>query len=113
MLAQALAAIPDPAADDWTVAVFGDGGQPQARRDLYDRLEWVFLVWAWYAGYRTWIGGVRALARALRGLEEARLLVRQTTRRPGTHPRRTWTLTEDGRDVAAALSGHAGKAEGA
>jgi len=113
MLAQALAAIPDCAADDWTVAVFSGSGQPQPPRDLHDRLERVFLTWAWHGGYRTWFGGVRAVARALRGLEEAGLLVRQTARRPGTRPRRTWTLTEDGQAVAKALSRHGGKTEGA
>jgi hypothetical protein len=104
-LRQALSAIPNTG-DDWTVAVLtgSDHSGPDAR-DLYDRLESVFMVWAWHAGYRSWFAGVRALARAIRGLERADLIQRHTTRQPGGPPRRVWTLTDDGRGVAAALTG--------
>jgi len=98
-LAKALSAIPDTG-DDWAVAAFIASGT-----DRYHRLESIFMVWGWHAGYRSWYAAVRAVARAVRGLEQSGLMERTTTRRLGDRPRRAWTLTDDGRQVAAALTG--------
>jgi hypothetical protein len=106
-LAKTLSAIPDTG-DDWTVAAFigsGNSGPDAPGTDLYHRLESIFMVWGWNAGYRSWYTAVRALARAVRGLEQSGLMERNTTRRLGDRPRRVWTLTDDGRHVAAALTG--------
>jgi hypothetical protein len=106
-LAKALSAIPDTG-DDWTVATFigpGHSGPNGPGTDRYPRLEAIFMVWGWHAGYRSWYTAVRAWARAVRGLEQAGLLERTTRRRHGERPRRVWTLTDDGRHVAAALTG--------
>ena len=52
---------------------------PDARRDPYD-FGGLFACWSWEAGYRNWNDGVRALVRALRGLEEIGLIERRTIR---------------------------------
>jgi hypothetical protein len=73
-------------------------------RDPYD-LEWLFVCFAWEAGYRDWTQGVRALARALRGLERTGLIERRTIRRAGRPTHHGFVLTEDGREAVTALSG--------
>jgi len=72
--------------------------------DPYD-LGWLFLCWAWEAGYRDWTQGVRALAQALRGLERTGLIERRTIRRAGRRTHHGFVLTEDGREAVTALSG--------
>ena len=73
-------------------------------RDSYD-LGWLFLCWAWEAGYRDWAQGVRALARALRGLERTGLIERRTIRRAGRPTHHGFVLTDEGREAVTALSG--------
>ncbi len=71
-----------------------------------DRLEWLFLSWSWEGRFDTWDDGVRALARALRGLERIGLIERRTRREPGRPTRHGFVLTEDGLLTLAALAGH-------
>ena len=59
-------------------------------------LLWLFLCWAWEAGYRDWRDGVRALACALRGLERIGVIERRRTRTAAGDPLHTFVLTEDG-----------------
>lgn len=93
----------DPGADDRTEVWF------LRRRDTppteHDRLEHLFVCWAWGAQFGSWENAVRALARTLRGLERTGFIERHTLRHPGEPPRHYVTLTEDGRDLLAALSG--------
>ena len=70
----------------------------------YD-LSWLFLCWAWESGYRDWTQGVRALARALRGLERTGLIERRSIRSPGRPTHHGFILTEEGRAAVKALSG--------
>ena len=72
--------------------------------DPYD-LEWLFLSWAWDAGYRDWADGVRALARMLRGLERTGLVERRTIRRAGKPTHHGFVPTDSGRRALVALSG--------
>ena len=60
-----------------TVAVFfreRGADSASAKETAFDRLELSLLHWAWHARYGSWFSGVRALARALRGLEETGLI---------------------------------------
>ena len=57
----------------------------------------------WGARYARWEDGLRALARALRGLEQAGLITRHTTRRAGHPPLHGVTLTKNGHAVLEAL----------
>ena len=72
--------------------------------DPYDMGE-LFVDWAWWGGYRDWNDGVRALARALRGLAEAGLIERRTIRRVSGPTHHGFVLTEDGQEALRALSG--------
>lgn len=89
--------------DDLVEAIFiGPPRQPTA--DPYDLGE-LFLGWSWGSGYRNWNNGVRALARALRGLTEAGLIERRTIRRVSGPTHHGFVLTEDGEKALRALSG--------
>ena len=68
-------------------------------------LEWMFLCWAWEAGYHQWGDGLRGLARGLRGLERTGLIERRTVRRRGEPTIHAVTLTEAGHALLAKLSG--------
>ena len=68
-------------------------------------LSWLFLCWAWEAGYRDWLDGVRALARALRGLERIGFIERRRTRTAGDDPLHIFVLTEDGHDALKIIAG--------
>ena len=72
--------------------------------DPYD-ISWLFLCWAWEAGHRDWNQGVRALARALRGLERMGFIERRTIRREGHPTHHGFTVTDEGREAVTALSG--------
>ncbi len=72
--------------------------------DPYDLGE-LFVDWAWWSGYNDWNAGVRALARALRGLAEAGLIERRTIRRVSGPTHHGFVLTEDGQEALRALSG--------
>lgn len=53
--------------------------------------------------YARWEDGLRALAHALRGLQQAGLITRHTTRRAGHPPLHRVTFTKDGYAVLEAL----------
>lgn len=80
------------------------GPRRSTTTDPYD-LRQLFLTWGWGSGYRDWNAGVRALARALRGLAEAGLIERRTIRRPSGSTHHGFVLTEDGQEALQALSG--------
>lgn len=91
-----------PIADDRTEVVF-----LRRRRgpdSPHERLEQAVLCWTWCAGYDSRKDGLRALARALRGLEETGLITRHTVRREGEPPLHGLTLTDDGHACLAALA---------
>jgi hypothetical protein len=67
--------------------------------------EWLFLCWAWEAGYRGWDPAIRALARTLRGLERVGLIERHTIRRPDRQTHHGFVLTDSGRLALEALAG--------
>ena len=69
-----------------------------------ERLSHAFLCWAWEAAFPDWQDAVRALARALRGLERAGLVERHTDRVSGRGPIHGITLTADGRALLALLA---------
>jgi len=97
----------DPDGDDDSVeALFISPAHTRSDRspDPYD-LGWLFLCWSWEAGYRSWNDGLRALVRALRGLEKLGLIERRRIRRVGRHTHHGFVLTDEGRDAVAALSG--------
>ena len=73
-------------------------------RDPYD-LGWLFLCWSWEAGHRNWNDGLRALVRALRGLEETGFIERRRIRRAGHDTHHGFVLTKDGHEALKALSG--------
>ncbi len=77
---------------------------PRITTDPYDLGE-LFVDWAWWGGYNDWNAGVRALARALRGLAEAGLIERRTIRRVSGPTHHGFVLTEDGQEALRALSG--------
>lgn len=89
--------------DDYVEAVFIGARRPTTT-DPYD-LGRLFLGWAWGSGYRDWNAGVRALARALRGLAEAGLIERRTIRRVSGPTHHGFVLTDDGQEALRALSG--------
>ena len=70
-----------------------------------DRLEWLFMAWSWEAGYDAWEDGLRAVARALQGLERIGLIERRTIRRPQFPTRHGFVLTEEGLHTLAVLTG--------
>ncbi len=72
--------------------------------DRYD-LGALFLCWSWGAGYSDWHDGLRALARALRGLEDMGFIERRTIRQPAHQTQHGFVITDAGRDAIAALSG--------
>jgi hypothetical protein len=72
-------------------------------------LSWLFLCWAWEAGYRDWLDGVRALARALRGLERIGFIEQRRTRTAGGNPQHTFVLTEDAHDALKIIADRAGE----
>jgi hypothetical protein len=72
--------------------------------DPYD-LSWLFLCWAWEAGYRDWSQGLRVLARTLRGLERMGFIERRTIRCAGHATHHGFTVTDEGREAVTALSG--------
>ena len=76
-------------------------GHPEPR-SAHERLAWTCLSWTWGARYTRWEDGLRALARALRGLEEAGLITRHTARAAGELPLHGLTLTKDGHAVLEA-----------
>jgi len=94
--------------DDFVEAIFVSRptAPPTANQsgERYD-LGWLFLCWAWEAGYRDWDQGVRALARALRGLQRTGLIERRTIKRAGRANHHGFALTDEGREAVAALSG--------
>jgi hypothetical protein len=67
-------------------------------------VERLFLCWAWTAGYVEWTGGLRALARALRGLERTGLIERRRRRVP-ERVHDGFVLTDAGHEAVFALSG--------
>jgi hypothetical protein len=71
----ALPAPESPDAGDPVEAVFNKRNPSRTDRHFY--LKRLFFCWAWEAGYRDWTSGVRALARALRGLERNGLIARR------------------------------------
>ncbi len=73
---------------------------------IEERLSHAFLCWAWHTGFPDWPDAVRALARALRGLEGAGLVERHTDRVSGSGPVHGITLTADGRALLALLAAH-------
>lgn len=89
--------------DGHTVAIFLR--RPSAPPTEREQLGNAFLRWAWEAQFGSWEDAVRALARTLRGLERTGLIERHTLRCPGEPPRHCVTLTEDGLDLLATLSG--------
>ena len=104
--------VPDDPLDKFDVAdgseSFGEttNTTPRGRSatDRYD-LQWLFLCWAWEAGYQDWGEGVRALARTLKGLEQLGLIERRTIRRAGEPTHHGLVLTDRGRRALVALSG--------
>ena len=93
--------------DQFVEAIFIGGPKGTATgvpTEPYD-LSWLFLCWAWESGYRDWTQGVRALARALRGLERTGLIERRSIRSPGRATHHGFILTEEGRTAVKALSG--------
>ncbi len=70
---------------------------------VHERLSWTCLGWIWGAGYTQWEDGLRAMARALRGLEQAGLITRHTTRAADEPPLHRLMLTKDGHAVLEAL----------
>ena len=91
--------------DDWVEAVF-IAKRPATvhARDPYD-LGWLFLCWAWESRSGGWSKAVRALARALRGLEQAGLIERRNIKRAGRPTHHGFVLTDEGREAVTALSG--------
>ncbi len=77
---------------------------PAQEPDSFD-LGWLFLCWAWEARFHSWERGLRALARALRGLEENGLIERRRIRRSGRPTHHGFVLTDEGREAVFALSG--------
>lgn len=80
-------------------------------RSAYERLAWTCLTWTWGARYTRWEDGLGALARALRGLEEAGLITRHTARAGGELPLHGLTLTKDGHAVLEALRDRSGASD--
>lgn len=95
---------PDGGGDDVRL-VLSPRARDRMTGDRYD-LAWLFLCWAWEAGYRDWDDAVRVLARALRGLERVGLVERRTVRRAGQLTHHGFVLTDAGREAVTALSGH-------
>jgi len=94
----------DEGADDDLVRALITTPIHTAAGDPYG-LEWLFLRWAWEAGYHDWNKAVRALARALRGLERIGLVERRTIRRANDGAHHGFVLTDEGRAALSALSG--------
>lgn len=90
-------------AADRTVAIFLQ--RPATPPTEREQLGNAFLRWAWEAQFGSWKDAVRALARTLRGLERTGFIERHAVRRRGEPPRHYVTLTDDGRDLLATLSG--------
>jgi hypothetical protein len=93
--------------DEFVEAIFvgGPRGTAAGAPGQLDDLSWLFLCWAWESGYRDWTQGVRALARALRGLERTGLIERRSIRSPGRPTHHGFILTNEGRAAVKALSG--------
>jgi DNA-binding PadR family transcriptional regulator len=89
--------------DDLTVAIFR-GPRKEPTGDRYD-MEQLFSEWCWGTGIGSWKDGVRLLARALRGLEEAGLIERRTIRRGPGRTHHGFTLTPLGEEALKALRG--------
>ena len=76
----------------------------EPRRDSLD-LAMLFLWWSLATEFRNWKGAVRALARALQGLERLGFIDRRTVRRPGHRTHDGFVPTDGGLTALIALSG--------
>ena len=92
-------------ADDITTVAIFVGTKRTRPKTLGDRLGELFLEWAWGARHRDWEGGVRTLARTLKGLGGAGLIERQRVRGDDGQPLHLVRLTPLGQQALALLSG--------
>jgi hypothetical protein len=104
----------DPAAgreDDRTIAIFI--GPRRARpKTVADRLDRLFLEWAWSTGRQEWTSAVRTLARGLQGLEGAGLVERRRVRGADGRPLHLLDLTPLGPSALVLLTGDDSEAAG-
>jgi hypothetical protein len=90
--------------DGTTIAVFF-GPRRTRPKTVADRLDRLFLEWAWFTHHHDWMPAVRTLARGLRGLEGAGLVERRRARGSDGRPLHLLELTPLGRSALLLLSG--------
>jgi hypothetical protein len=91
-------------ADDTTIAIF-TGPRRSRPQSVADRLDRLFLEWAWSTRHDDWMPAVRTLAQGLRGLEGAGLVVRRRARGADGRALHLLDLTPLGRSALLLLSG--------
>jgi len=104
----------DPASgreDDRTIAIF-IGPRRTQPRTVADRLDRLFLEWAWSTCHQEWTSAVRTLARGLKGLEGAGLAKRRRVRGADGRLLHLLDLTPLGRSALLLLTGDDSEAAG-
>ena len=98
-------------AGDTTIAVFA-GPRRSQTKSVADRLDRLFLEWAWSTRHDDWTPAIRTLAQSLRGLEGAGLVVRRRVRGADGRPLHLLDLTPLGRSALLLLSGDEAESTG-
>ena len=97
--------------NDTTIAIF-IGPRRTRPKTVADRLDRLFLEWAWSTRHQEWTSAVRTLARGLTGPEGAGLVERRRVRGADGRPLHLLDLTPLGRSALVLLTGDDSEAAG-